>query len=107
MVAVNETTNGTESATVSLARCARGALGRVTEPAPLSRSGLLSSSSGRHGSTRSREEWLRLYAGRVLRTWLRQQAPLGLARSYLDQIKRDLADCYDEPLKRTFIETTY
>ena len=43
----------------------------------------------------------------MLKLWLRWQSPLGIARTYIEQIEKDLAKYYDEPLKRIFIEKTY
>lgn len=55
----------------------------------------------------SREEWLRTYTERVLHAWRGRHAPLGLAPAYARWIRRDLSQCYQEPLMRAFIEQTY
>jgi len=55
----------------------------------------------------SKEEWLQQYADRILKVWLKWQTPLGVARDYVEQLKNDLAEFYEEPLKKIFIETTY
>jgi len=55
----------------------------------------------------SKEEWLQRYAQRALKVWLKWQTPLGVAHNYAEQLKNDLAAYYDEPLAKTFIETTY
>lgn len=54
-----------------------------------------------------KQEWIQHYADLILRFWLRWQIPLGVARDYREQVKEDLAEFYDEPLKKTFIEATY
>lgn len=54
-----------------------------------------------------KKRWIQKYSHRLLRLWLRWQTPLGIACTYAEQIEKDLADFYDEPLKRIFIETTY
>ena len=54
-----------------------------------------------------KEEWIRHYADRIIRFWLRWQTPLGVAWNYVEQVKKDLAEFYDEPLKKKFIEATY
>jgi hypothetical protein len=54
-----------------------------------------------------KKKWLRKYSRRLLRLWLQRQTPLGVAPVYIGQIEEDLANFYDEPLKRVFIETTY
>ena len=54
-----------------------------------------------------KEEWIQHYAERMLKLWLMWQTRLGVARDYVEQLKADLAELYEEPLKRMFIETTY
>jgi len=55
----------------------------------------------------AREIWIQRYSARMLKSWLRWQTSLGVARDYVEQLQQDLADYYDEPLKKTFIEMTY
>jgi hypothetical protein len=55
----------------------------------------------------SKKIWVQKYSYRMLKLWLQRQSPLGIARTYIEQIEKDLAEYYDEPLKRIFIETTY
>jgi hypothetical protein len=43
----------------------------------------------------------------MLRLWVRWQTPLGVAPGYAARLEKDLAECYEHPLKRMFIETTY
>lgn len=54
-----------------------------------------------------KKKWIEKYSLRLLKLWLRWQTPLGVASTYTQQIEKDLAKFYDEPLKRIFIETTY
>ena len=54
-----------------------------------------------------KRRWLQKYSHRLLRLWLQWQSPLGVTSTYVEQIEEDLANFYDEPLKRIFIETTY
>ena len=54
-----------------------------------------------------RDQWLRTYTRRILKVWLGQRAPLGLAPAYATWITKDLSECYAQPLKRAFIEQTY
>jgi hypothetical protein len=58
-------------------------------------------------SNLSKQLWVQKYSHRLLKLWLQWQSPLGIARTYIEQIEKDLAEYYDEPLKRIFIETTY
>ena len=51
--------------------------------------------------------WLEKYSRRLLDQWLRWQTPLGITYAYADQIREDLAEFYEDPLKRMFIEATY
>jgi hypothetical protein len=55
----------------------------------------------------SKKIWVQKYSYRMLKLWLQRQSPLGIARTYIEQIEKDLAGYYDDPLKRIFIETTY
>jgi len=59
------------------------------------------------GSDIVKKRWIQKYSHRLLRLWFRWQSPLGVAFTYTEQIEKDLAKFYDEPLKRVFIETTY
>jgi hypothetical protein len=54
-----------------------------------------------------KKKWIQRYSRRLLRLWLQWQTPLGVACAYTEQIKKDLATFYEDPLKRMFIETTY
>jgi len=54
-----------------------------------------------------KKKWLQKYSRRLLRGWLQWQTPLGIACAYAERIKEDLAEHYEDPLKRMFIETTY
>jgi len=55
----------------------------------------------------SKEKWLEKYSSQMLGLWSQWQTPLGVARAYASQIKKDLAKFYDDPLKRMFVEATY
>lgn len=55
----------------------------------------------------ARESWLQEYAGRILGHFLQWQTPLGIAPAYAGKVKSDLAEFYDDPLKRMFIEATF
>ena len=54
-----------------------------------------------------KEQWVQQYADRMLESWTNWQTSLGVACSYIEQLKEDLAKLYDDPLKRMFIESTY
>jgi hypothetical protein len=55
----------------------------------------------------SKKRWIAKYSQRLLKLWLQRQSPLGVTRTYVEQIEQDLAKFYDEPLKRIFIEKTF
>ena len=75
--------------------------GRVGSAKPNDRAG------HRTAPSVTKEEWVRQYTGRILRAWFRQPAPLGLAWTYANWIRKDLAKSYGQPLKRAFVEETY
>ncbi len=55
----------------------------------------------------AREKWLQKHADRMLAIWSQWQTPLGVAPAYTTYITADLAQFYDDPLKRMFIEASY
>jgi len=55
----------------------------------------------------SKDKWLQKYSCKVLSLWLQQPAPFGVTFTYTTQIKEDLTEFYEDPLKRKFIESTY
>ena len=67
----------------------------------------MSRSCGVAAAALTKEDWIQLYTGRILRVWFHQEAPLGLAAAYANCIRRDLAHSYTQPLVRAFIEETY
>ena len=52
-------------------------------------------------------KWLQKYSHRLLGQWHQWQTLLGIDSAYADKIREDLAEFYDDPLKKTFIESTY
>lgn len=54
-----------------------------------------------------KEQWVRRHAEQILRLWHKWQTPLGVAPDYVRQVEKDLAELYEQPLLRTFIESTY
>jgi len=55
----------------------------------------------------SKDEWLRTYTKQILHAWRGRRTPLGLAPTYAQYIRKDLAAFYEQPLMRAFIEQTY
>lgn len=48
-----------------------------------------------------------MYTGRILKSWLHRQTPLGLAWTYANWIRRSLSESYEQPLMKAFVEQTY
>ena len=55
----------------------------------------------------AREVWIRRYTGRILRSWFRREAPLGLAWTYANWIRKRLSELYEQPLLKVFVERTF
>ncbi len=54
-----------------------------------------------------KQEWMDMYACRMLDVWQRWQSPLGVDSQYAEKLKEDLGEFYDDPLKKSLIEATY
>ena len=54
-----------------------------------------------------KEIWLQTYALRILIRFRRRRMPLGVTRTNLARLKRDLNAFYDDPIKRLSIEMSY
>ncbi len=55
----------------------------------------------------TKEAWVDKYAQRILQVWHKLQSPLGIDNQYSQQVKNQLDEFFDDPLKRGLIETTY
>ena len=56
----------------------------------------------------TKEDWIRNYAGRIFAMWRKRQGPLGeVDEKYIEQLKEQLSNQFDDPLKRALIENTY
>jgi hypothetical protein len=55
----------------------------------------------------AKKKWVKEYSHRLLIHWWCQQTPFGVARTYAEHIREYLTKCYEDPLKKTFIETAY
>jgi hypothetical protein len=59
-------------------------------------------------STITKEAWVSKYAHRILTLWQQWKGPLGGAdENYIEQVKKDLAQQFDDPLKRSLVESTF
>jgi len=54
-----------------------------------------------------KQKWLQKYSLHLLDQWFQWQTPLGITYAYTKQIREDLVEFYEDPLKRMFIEATY
>ena len=57
--------------------------------------------------TNLKRAWVQRYADRMFAVWAERQTCLGVTRCYIRQLRQELAEWYDEPLKKMFIEATY
>lgn len=55
----------------------------------------------------TKQDWVNKYAERILQVWRGLQGPLGIDGQYSNQVKNQLDEYFDDPLKRGLIETTY
>ena len=55
----------------------------------------------------TKQDWVNKYAERILRVWHSLHGPLGIDGQYSNQVKNQLDEYFDDPLKRGLIETTY
>ena len=55
----------------------------------------------------TKQEWVEEYASRILQLWQTQESPLGIDTEYASQLQVQLEDFYEDPLKRSLIETSY
>ncbi len=54
-----------------------------------------------------KQRWVDHYARLILQSWTVWVTPLGIASDYIVQIREDLSGCYDNPIRRSFIENSY
>ena len=58
--------------------------------------------------TMTKEGWIEEHALKILNMWQLNRTPLGgVDDEYLAKLKEDLAGYFDDPLKRSLIETSY
>jgi hypothetical protein len=56
----------------------------------------------------TKEDWVEEYALKILNMWQLHHALLGeVDDGYLTKLRDDLAGYFDDPLKRSLIETSY
>jgi len=55
----------------------------------------------------TKQDWIDTYAGRIFKTWQSRQTPFAIDESYIEQLKKQLSDQFEDPLKRSLIETSY
>jgi len=55
----------------------------------------------------TKEMWVDEYANRILQVWHKWPSPFGLDKQYSKEVKNQLSEYFDDPLKRDLIEMTY
>ena len=55
----------------------------------------------------TKDQWIQQHAQRLLQHWFRRQSPFSIDPEYVRQVERDLAEFYEQPLMKLFIENTY
>lgn len=55
----------------------------------------------------ARQAWIQEYATRIVDSWKQWESPLGLDDDYENQVQSDLVSAFEDPLKRSLIESTY
>ena len=54
-----------------------------------------------------RQNWVDSYADRILHTFDKWQSPLGIDPDYRKVVKEQLEGYFEDPLKKSLIETSY
>ena len=54
-----------------------------------------------------KSKWADFYASRILQAWKHLDPPVEIEEDYAKRLATDLAAFYDDPLKKTLIESTY
>ena len=56
----------------------------------------------------AKEDWIEKYALKILGMWQVNHTPLGgVDDGYIAKLREDLAGYFDDPLKKSLIETSY
>ena len=55
----------------------------------------------------TQQEWVEQYADKMMSRWHDWPGPLGIDENYKQNLTKQLAACFAEPLKRDLIERTY
>lgn len=58
-------------------------------------------------NNKAKQEWITLYAKRILNYWQGFQSPFGVSQDYIKEIQVQLSSFYDIPEERVFIELSY
>ena len=58
-------------------------------------------------NNKTKQEWVALYAKRILNYWQGFQSPFGVSQNYIKEIQAQIMSFYDIPEERLFIELSY
>ncbi len=59
------------------------------------------------GMEREKAKWVRKYTDRAFDCWQGRVHTIAISQQYRRQIEADLAEHYDNPLRRQFVEMTW
>jgi hypothetical protein len=58
-------------------------------------------------NNKTKQEWIALYAKRILNCWKSFKSPFEVSQQYVEEIQTQLSSFYDIPEERLFIELSY
>ena len=58
-------------------------------------------------NNKAKQEWIALYAKRILNCWQSLKTPFEVSQNYIEEIQAQLSSFYDIPEERMFIELSY
>ncbi len=56
---------------------------------------------------REKKKWIKKYTDKAFNCWRGRVHTIGVSHQYRRQIEADLAEHYDDPLRRQFMEKTW
>ena len=56
---------------------------------------------------KTKEQWTREYARKILKKWQQQPSPFGIDQQYLHKIEHEISRHFDNPLTKSLIEKSF